>query len=159
VCCQVEVSATSWSLAQRSTTDRDASLCVILKPREWGGPGPLGAVAPKTNKTTILVMFFYLLGYSVWWALRHFRSYCLSVLLCFCLDVRIHLTLLRRSRYYCGDLSIISRTCIKTVIRLVGFWVSYTAQDQNHFLSNMMRWIMFVSWCLIAVFPSEPADL
>jgi len=31
VCCQVEVSATSWSLVQRSPTDRGASLCVIWK--------------------------------------------------------------------------------------------------------------------------------
>ena len=51
VCCQVEVSATSWSLFQRNPTDSDAS-CVIKKPREWRGPGPLGAVAPKTNKAT-----------------------------------------------------------------------------------------------------------
>ena len=29
VCCQVEVSATGWSLVQRSPTDCDASLCVI----------------------------------------------------------------------------------------------------------------------------------
>jgi hypothetical protein len=29
VCCQVEVSATSWSLVQRSPTDCGASLCVI----------------------------------------------------------------------------------------------------------------------------------
>ena len=29
MCCQVEVSATSWSLVQRSPTDRGASLCVI----------------------------------------------------------------------------------------------------------------------------------
>ena len=29
VCCQVEVSATSWSLVQRSPTGCDASLCVI----------------------------------------------------------------------------------------------------------------------------------
>jgi hypothetical protein len=28
VCCQVEVSATSWSLVQRSPTDCGASLCV-----------------------------------------------------------------------------------------------------------------------------------
>jgi len=28
-CCQVEVSATSWSLVQRSPTDCAASLCVI----------------------------------------------------------------------------------------------------------------------------------
>ena len=29
LCCQVEVSAMSWSLIQRSPTDCDASLCVI----------------------------------------------------------------------------------------------------------------------------------
>jgi hypothetical protein len=33
VCCQV-VSATDWSLVQRSPTDCGASLCVIKKPRE-----------------------------------------------------------------------------------------------------------------------------
>ena len=49
LCCQVEVSATGWSLAQRGSTDCGASLCVIYIPREWGGHGPLGAVAPETN--------------------------------------------------------------------------------------------------------------
>jgi hypothetical protein len=34
VCCQVEVSTTSWSLVQMSPTDYGASLCVIIKPRE-----------------------------------------------------------------------------------------------------------------------------
>jgi len=34
VCCQVEVSATSCSLVQRSPTDCGASLRVIYKPRE-----------------------------------------------------------------------------------------------------------------------------
>jgi hypothetical protein len=34
VCCQVEVSATSWSLVQRSPTDCGVSkVCVIMKPR------------------------------------------------------------------------------------------------------------------------------
>jgi len=47
VYCQLEVSATSWSLIQRILTDCDPSLCVIYKPREWGGPGLLGGVAPK----------------------------------------------------------------------------------------------------------------
>jgi hypothetical protein len=37
VCCQVEVSATGWSLVQRSPTDCVVSLCVISKPQEWGG--------------------------------------------------------------------------------------------------------------------------
>jgi len=35
VCCQVEVSATSWSLVQRSPIDCAASLCVIWKHQEW----------------------------------------------------------------------------------------------------------------------------
>jgi hypothetical protein len=37
-CCQVEASATSWSLVQRSRTG------------EWGGHDPLWAVAPKTKQ-------------------------------------------------------------------------------------------------------------
>ena len=37
VYCQVEVSATSWSLVGRSHTDCGASLCVIKKPRKRGG--------------------------------------------------------------------------------------------------------------------------
>ena len=37
VSCQVEVSATDWSLVQRSPTDCAASLCVIKKPRKRGG--------------------------------------------------------------------------------------------------------------------------
>jgi len=37
VCCQVEVSATDWSLVQRSPTDCGALLCVITKPRKRGG--------------------------------------------------------------------------------------------------------------------------
>jgi hypothetical protein len=40
VCCQLEVSATSWSLVQRSPTDFGASLCVIKKPRGRGGHSP-----------------------------------------------------------------------------------------------------------------------
>jgi hypothetical protein len=34
VCCQVEVSATDWSLVQRNPADCGASLCVIKKPHE-----------------------------------------------------------------------------------------------------------------------------
>ena len=48
VVCQVEVSATSWSLVQkRRPTDCGASLCVIQKPREWGGPVPGGGCWAK----------------------------------------------------------------------------------------------------------------
>jgi hypothetical protein len=39
VCCQVEVSATSWSLVQRSPTDCGVSqMCVIVKPRKMRRP-------------------------------------------------------------------------------------------------------------------------
>jgi len=50
VWCHVAVSATSRSLVQRSPTDCGVSLCVIPKPREWGGHVPLGAVVPKKKK-------------------------------------------------------------------------------------------------------------
>ena len=50
VCCQVEVSATSWSLVQRSPIDCGASLCVVYTPQEWGGPGPSWAAGRKKNR-------------------------------------------------------------------------------------------------------------
>jgi hypothetical protein len=65
VCCQVEVSATDWSLVQRSPAECGASLCVIKKPRKRGGWSPLpgcentttmGCNARKTNKQTTTTM-------------------------------------------------------------------------------------------------------
>ena len=53
VCCQVEVSATNWSLVQRSPTDCGTSLCVIWKPRKLGVPGPLGTLAPNREEKEI----------------------------------------------------------------------------------------------------------
>jgi hypothetical protein len=47
VCCQVEVSATSWSLVQRSPTDCGASLCVINKPCERKGHSLSWAAEPE----------------------------------------------------------------------------------------------------------------
>jgi len=40
VCCQVEVSATGWSLVQRGPTDYDASLCVIKNEEAMARVGP-----------------------------------------------------------------------------------------------------------------------
>jgi hypothetical protein len=40
VCCQVEVSATSWSLVQRSRTERGVSISVIVKRRKMTSPRP-----------------------------------------------------------------------------------------------------------------------
>jgi hypothetical protein len=46
-CCQVEVSATSWSLVRRSTIDCGASLCVIKKSRGRGGHSPRYVAEPE----------------------------------------------------------------------------------------------------------------
>ena len=59
LCCQVEVSATSWSLVQRSPTDCDASLCVLLKPQEWGGHGPRWAPAPQDINVYIYFLIYF----------------------------------------------------------------------------------------------------
>jgi hypothetical protein len=52
VCCQVKVSATSWSLVQRSPTDCGASLCVIYKPQEWEGHDPRWVAEPQKEDVT-----------------------------------------------------------------------------------------------------------
>jgi hypothetical protein len=47
VCCQVEVSATGWSLVQRSPTECGVSkVCDREASKKWGGLGPQGAVEP-----------------------------------------------------------------------------------------------------------------
>jgi hypothetical protein len=43
----------------RSLTDCGASLCVIYKPCEWEGPGPIGDYCAKTNKQTELPIEFF----------------------------------------------------------------------------------------------------
>jgi hypothetical protein len=58
VCCQVEVSATSCSLVQRSPTDCGASLCVIKKPRERGGHSPRCAAGPEKINIFILIVIY-----------------------------------------------------------------------------------------------------
>ena len=77
MCCQVQVSATDWSLVRRSPTDCGASLCVIKKPRTRGGENPLpgcentttmGCNARKTNKQTVLNCWEKCLG-------KKFRKY------------------------------------------------------------------------------------
>jgi len=51
------VSATSWSLVQRSPTDCDASLCVISKSHEWGGPGHRGGRSATETKNVGQFLF------------------------------------------------------------------------------------------------------
>jgi hypothetical protein len=47
VCCQVEVSATGWSLVQRSSTDCGVSqMCDHETSTKRGGPGPYKADEP-----------------------------------------------------------------------------------------------------------------
>jgi hypothetical protein len=65
VCCQVEVSATSWSL-QRSPTECGVSKKVwSWIPEKWGGLGPQGAVEPwggggDTHNTYILILSLFI---------------------------------------------------------------------------------------------------
>ena len=49
-CCQVEFSASSWSISQRSPTRCGVS--VIVEPRPWGGLCPLGVIAPWNKSYT-----------------------------------------------------------------------------------------------------------
>jgi hypothetical protein len=57
LCCQVEISATSWSLVQESPTDCGASLCLIYKSHEWGGPGLRWGSATEKKCNYILSHF------------------------------------------------------------------------------------------------------
>jgi hypothetical protein len=60
VCCQVEVSASGWSLIQRILPNV-VCLSVIVKPLQWGGRGPLGSVMPweeKKKSTEIWQLLF-----------------------------------------------------------------------------------------------------
>jgi hypothetical protein len=59
VCCQLEVSATIWSLVQRIPTNCGASWCVISKTREWRGLVPLGGCRTKNKQQTI---YLYLIN-------------------------------------------------------------------------------------------------
>jgi hypothetical protein len=83
VCCQVEVSATDWSLVQRSPTDCDASRVWSRKPREWGGHSRRWAAAPREKK-----VFFYYCSYC----------YVCSVLCILCIVCKCVL-------YYCHRVS------------------------------------------------------
>ena len=48
--------------------------CVIYKPREWGGPGPLGAVAPKTKQKKLLYYLHLFLNWAEQWLLLSFTN-------------------------------------------------------------------------------------
>jgi hypothetical protein len=55
VCCHVEVSATSWSLVQRSPTICGALLCVIKERCEQGGHSPRWAAVPEKIIIIIII--------------------------------------------------------------------------------------------------------
>jgi hypothetical protein len=61
--CQVNLSASSRSVVQRSSTDCGVPVCVISKSQQWGGFGPSTVVAPQVKQNIIKEM--YLLGESV----------------------------------------------------------------------------------------------
>jgi hypothetical protein len=61
VCYQVQISATSWYLVQRSPTDCGASLCVIKKPRERGGHSPLWTADSMMMMMMITMMMIIIL--------------------------------------------------------------------------------------------------
>jgi hypothetical protein len=77
VCCQVEVSATSWSLVQRSPTECVASKKVWSWSLEkWGGLGPQGAVKPLEKK----ILNTLILARS-WLTKPKTRSYIINILI------------------------------------------------------------------------------
>jgi hypothetical protein len=69
VCCQVEISATNWSLVHKSPNDCGATLCMITKPRERGGHSPRLAAEPQIiiiiNMQTLKVDWFVWMGNCV----------------------------------------------------------------------------------------------
>jgi len=69
VCCQVEVSAMSWSLVQRSPADRGASLCDVYKSHEWGGRCPPGGCHVKNKQTENYYEFLRLL-ITLWYCIQ-----------------------------------------------------------------------------------------
>jgi hypothetical protein len=81
VCCQVEVSATSWSLVQSSPSDGGASLCVIKNPRGRGGHSPRWAAVPeKIINNEALYMFWALLAHLYEAFQKRHLVYCVRVM-------------------------------------------------------------------------------
>jgi hypothetical protein len=78
VCCQVEVSATGWSLVQRSPTECGVSKVWSWSLEKWGGIGPQGAVEPlkkicvysRRRRETTDKQFFPCFEHCVWIASR-----------------------------------------------------------------------------------------
>ena len=66
VCCVVEVSATSWSLVQRSPTDYDASTCVRF--RNFENEEVIDRVGPqrRKEKTNICKVNYYMFLPAMW---------------------------------------------------------------------------------------------
>jgi len=86
VVCQVEVSATNWSLVHRSPTDCGESLCVIKEPQEGGCHGPLWAVAQQKKRK----LFFYIVATNF----QALVTACDEFLYAFVIDLRRHSSLL-----------------------------------------------------------------
>jgi hypothetical protein len=77
VCCQVEISATSWSLVQRSSTDRGASLCVITILVDEGATAHAGLQCLRKNTWTIILLFIMFLEWFLITSVLYVFVYCL----------------------------------------------------------------------------------
>jgi hypothetical protein len=55
VCYQIEVSATSWSLVERSPTECGATICVILKSQEWWSHEQCWVAAPQKKISNFIL--------------------------------------------------------------------------------------------------------
>ena len=65
--CQVEVSSTSLSLAQRSPTDCDASLCVIKKPQNEEAIASFGPQRHREKNKNLNIFIIVFLWVEVGW--------------------------------------------------------------------------------------------
>jgi hypothetical protein len=81
VCCQVEVSATSWSLVQRSPTDCGVSqMCVIVKPRRNVEAQAHIRLSSHTKKNNNIYVYIYSICECVWWAAGRILTHAYVVL-------------------------------------------------------------------------------
>jgi len=78
VLCRVEVSASGWSLVQRSPTGCGVSSCAIWKPHEWGGCDLHWVTAPKERKLSDCSPLRKLLLYRYVIVKRGFWTHCIT---------------------------------------------------------------------------------
>ena len=123
LCCQVEVSTASWSLVQRSSTDCGVSLCMILKSRERGGPGPLmGCSAKKKSFRRGNVRLYGLaapvyLHYCI--VLLHLYTHITVLSCCTCIPTLLYCLAAPVYPHYCIRNSERVMTCFPIIIIII----------------------------------------